>query len=758
LVFKFKLYRYASERIVAARCANLEDKSDRLNAEIAKLRDQLEDARTLLAESTAKLSDANDAVTSSKGAVLEIDAELATSKKSSGRFQAEVEKELRRVKVDKELLEHRAAELEDGLRVAKEQTVRELQKKRDAEVERDEALVTQRQASVEAVNCKKEIARLSQLVNGEIPEEDYRTDADAASFAADAVSSFNDKVKTMETADLIKLLRGSHIEHVKVKQELKRASEMLEQGLDGPQVALRKELRSVIDERDALAIDLRTWKANQPRYQAMEAERDHMKAQMSKAVLAQKKAEDSAWESKAFATLQYVEKTKYAREVETTQAEKRLMGVLANGAYEDAQKEHRAAEMARVTAEGMGLTQSRAMQRVEEERGKREAAYVKMAEMEKELQAERAKVETIAGDMQQYVNAATEEVWRAQQAHKVALKIATHATSDAVAAKSAFDQERVAAKSMYSRETSIRQQAARAIADERAKSQEMVVERYLAQHDVGQAARAADNMAAAPGGARGDGGSGGWGGGADGARPGGYVGGGSVRPRSVMSRERAVEQARLAREGPAAAAAMMAASTAAAARQHGMGGGTGLADGTGVGLDPIASAAATARAFGHDPAAAAMAAAVAGMSHRADGVSAAMNLAADAAAAGNHHAAFAPTYGDNLLNATGQLQAQSAQERSAAASVDDWGEAHAGMVRHNNSHQNRLHNQMGILRNQTPGAFMPGGTAINGGPTQATQAMRAERLAMQNRMVTQQEADRKDEGGAASGSWFPSLW
>ena len=174
------MYRYASERIVAARCANLEDKSDRLNAEIAKLRDQLEDARTLLAESTAKLSDANDAVTSSKGAVLEIDAELATSKKSSGRFQAEVEKELRRVKVDKELLEHRAAELEDGLRVAKEQTVRELQKKRDAEVERDEALVTQRQASVEAVNCKKEIARLSQLVNGEIPEEDYRTDADAA--------------------------------------------------------------------------------------------------------------------------------------------------------------------------------------------------------------------------------------------------------------------------------------------------------------------------------------------------------------------------------------------------------------------------------------------------------------------------------------------------------------------------------------------------------------------------------------------------
>jgi hypothetical protein len=32
--------------------------------------------------------------------------------------------------------------------------------------------------------------------------------------------------------------------------------------------------------------------------------------------------------------------------------------------------------------------------------------------------------------------------------------------------------------------------------------------------------------------------------------------------------------------------------------------------------------------------------------------------------------------------------------------------------------------------------------------------------AMQNPMVTQQEADRKDkdEGGAASGSWFPSLW
>jgi hypothetical protein len=147
----------------------------------------------------------------------------------------------------------------------------------------------------------------------------------------------------------------------------------------------------------------------------------------------------------------------------------------------------------------------------------------------------------------------------------------------------------------------------------------------------------------------------------------------------------------------------------AAARQHGMGGGTGLADGTGVGLDPIASAAAAARAFGHDPAAAAMAAAAAGMSHRTDGVSVAMNLAADAAAAGNHHAAFAPTYGDNVLNATGQLAAQSARERGAAASVDDWAEAREGMARHNHSQQNRLDNQMAIMRNQTPGAFMPGG-------------------------------------------------
>ena len=407
-----------------------------------------------------------------------------------------------------------------------------------------------------------------------------------------------------------------------------------------------------------------------------------------------------------------------------------------------------------------------------------------MADMERELQAERKKVDTIAGDMQQYVEAATEEVWRAQQAHKEALKIATHATKDAVAAKSAFDQERAAAQDVYARETTLRRQAASAIADERAKTQEMVVERYLAQHVVGQAAHAVRNMTVASGGApvaasasarvmygdAGMGGTGGVGGGGGGGGFGGGGGGGGGGMMAAgrggpvpMSRERAIEQARLAREGPAAAAAMMAASTAAAARQHGMGGGTGLADGTGVGADPIASAAAAAKAFGHDPAAAAMAAAAAGMSHRVDGVSSAMHLAADAAAAGNHAAAFDPTYGGAPLNATGQLAAQRAAERGgASSSSDDWADARAGMVRHNTSHQNRLDNQMGILRNQMPdGRYMPGGTSMNGGVSQATEAMRAERLAMQNRVLTQQEEDRKDGGAPAassSSSWFPSLW
>ena len=119
--------------MVAARCANLEAECARLNGDVAELKRQLEDARTLLADVTSKLADANDAVASTEGAKMAADEELATSKEATGRFQAEVEKELRRVKVDKELLEHRIAELEDAVRVAKEQTVRELQKKRDAE-------------------------------------------------------------------------------------------------------------------------------------------------------------------------------------------------------------------------------------------------------------------------------------------------------------------------------------------------------------------------------------------------------------------------------------------------------------------------------------------------------------------------------------------------------------------------------------------------------------------------------------------------
>ena len=99
-----------------------------------------------------------------------------------------------------------------------------------AAAERDAQVIAARQAAVEAENCQNEIARLGQLVNGEVPAADYRDDADAAAFAAEAASAFNDEVKTMETADLIKLLRGKHIEHVRVQQELYRAKDMLEQG------------------------------------------------------------------------------------------------------------------------------------------------------------------------------------------------------------------------------------------------------------------------------------------------------------------------------------------------------------------------------------------------------------------------------------------------------------------------------------------------------------------------------------------------
>ena len=126
-------------------------------------------------------------------------------------------------------------------------------------------------------------------------------------------------------------------------------------------MALRKELRAVKEEKERLEVELRTWKSNQPRFQAMEAERDHMKAQLSKAVLAQKKAEDETWEAKAFASQQYVEKTKYAREVETVSAEKRLMGVLATGAYEDAKLEHRKFAAAKTTVESMGVVQQQAL-------------------------------------------------------------------------------------------------------------------------------------------------------------------------------------------------------------------------------------------------------------------------------------------------------------------------------------------------------------------------------------------------------------
>ena len=683
-----------SERVVSGRTANLQDECDRLNGEIAKLKDQLEDARTLLAETTAKLSDAQDAAAVVEGAKAAADEELATTRERSGRFQAEVEKELRREKVDKELLEHKVAELEEEVRNAKQQTVRELQKKRDAEAERDAQASAARNSFAEARALEKEKARLERLVNGEVPEEDFEADPDGASLATDAVAEFNAKVANMPHADLVKLLRGNHVEHVRVRRELARATEALENGLDAPQIALRKELRAAQEKAEALETELKTWKANQPRFMAMEAERDHMKAQLAKAVLLQKKAEDEAWEAKAFATQQYVEKSKYAREVETAGAEKRLMGVLATGAFEDAKKEHRAALDARTRAESLERVQTEAMARVKEEREKREAAMIKMAEMERELQAERAKVNTIRQDMQRYVDAATEEVHLAQQAHKQALKIATHAASDAVVAKAAFDSERAAALTAYERERSVQQMAAREIAHERARAAEMVTARYLAQHDVGDASRPAGAL-----------------------------------------------------EGPAEhLSAAMAAATAKEAARHGMGHSTGA----GVGADPVASAAAVARAAGRDPAAAALAVAAEGMAHRVDEVSTALRRAERAAAVGDHAAAFAPApFGESRsLDATGQLAARRARERMATGDGDDWAEARREVARRNTSHQQRLDGQMAIMRNQIPGGAS-GGSVPDRGGARSTEAMKQQTLA---------EHREKQAAAQASSSWFPSFW
>ena len=110
-----------------------------------------------------------------------------------------------------------------------------------------------KQAKSETEKCKAEMARLGQLVNGEVPDQDFKDDAETAALRR-GYAQFNDIAKTMETA--IRQAAARHIEHVRVQQELYQAREMLMLGQDAPQLAL-EELREVTEERSVWNVNSR---------------------------------------------------------------------------------------------------------------------------------------------------------------------------------------------------------------------------------------------------------------------------------------------------------------------------------------------------------------------------------------------------------------------------------------------------------------------------------------------------------------------
>jgi hypothetical protein len=492
-MFEFRAsVRADVERAISSRTAHLGAKVARLNAEVAEGKCHLENARSLITSATLELSDARDAMHATEGAgtvadkalVSTMAAAAAAAATTMAKSTAAADMELRRVSAGSELLKQRVAELEDAARLAKAVGTRELQRKRDAEAERDALVKAARNADATTGTRDRELARLSQLVRGESPKEDYEGDPQRASYAADAVAAFECTVRAMTPDDLVKLLRGNHLEHLRMREDLKRATHVLEQGqgLDAPQIALRRELRAAKEAKEILETEVRTLKSDELRYQAMEVERDHMKTQLSRAIFMQQKAEGNAGKARAFATQESVEKTRYAREVHSMGAQKRLLGALATGAHEDSTKDQLAAKLA---AQSAVEVEKQALQTVADERAKSEVYVAKLVEMEAELRAERAKADTVTADMQVNPDEAATEVRHARRAQEAAaqgatVKIATCTAEVVPAVTSTCLQDRAGNSEMYSRERSTHQQAVRAIEEARMRSRRMMGERYLA--------------------------------------------------------------------------------------------------------------------------------------------------------------------------------------------------------------------------------------------------------------------------------------
>jgi hypothetical protein len=52
----------------------------------------------------------------------------------------------------------------------------------------------------------------SALFNGQIPKDDFRSEADRAAFEADTISNVNDRIKGLSIEDMTKMLRGNYVE------------------------------------------------------------------------------------------------------------------------------------------------------------------------------------------------------------------------------------------------------------------------------------------------------------------------------------------------------------------------------------------------------------------------------------------------------------------------------------------------------------------------------------------------------------------